>query len=61
MWNWICCYVTGHDYSVCCVSGSMFLRCVVCGRRSQGWVVHGQPAHAHVHAHDHATQPTLSR
>jgi hypothetical protein len=54
MWNLICCYVTGHDYSVCCVGGSIFLRCVVCGRRSQGWVVHGQQAHAH--AHDHRGQ-----
>jgi hypothetical protein len=50
MWNWISCYVTGHDYSVCCDGGAMFLRCIVCGRRSQGWVVH---AHAHGH-HDHA-------
>ena len=42
MWNWIRCYVTGHDYSVCCVNGAMFLRCVACGRRSQGWVVHAE-------------------
>ncbi len=27
----------------------MFLRCVVCGRRSPGWVVHA--AHAHAHSH----------
>jgi hypothetical protein len=53
MWNWISCYVTGHDYSVCCNQGRMFLRCLVCGRRSEGWVVHPQPAHqGHVHAHD---------
>ena len=25
MWNWICCYVTGHDYSVSCNEGAMFL------------------------------------
>lgn len=45
MWNWISCYVTGHDYSVSCDGGSIFLRCLVCGRRSQGWLVHR--AHAH--------------
>ena len=42
MWNWISCYVTGHDYSVSCKGGSIFLRCLICGRRSQGWVVCGQ-------------------
>ena len=26
MWSWICCYVTGHDYSVSCDGGAMFLR-----------------------------------
>ena len=44
MWNWICCYVTGHDYAVCCDGGSIFLRCFVCGRRSHGWDVHGHHA-----------------
>jgi hypothetical protein len=39
MWNWISCYVTGHDYSVSCEGGSIFLRCLICGRRSQGWDV----------------------
>ena len=47
MWNWIACYVNGHDYSICCESGSMFLRCVLCGRRSQGWLVHNRGAHSH--------------
>ena len=45
MWSWIACYVNGHDYSVYCESGSMFLRCLKCGRRSQGWLVH---RHEHV-------------
>jgi len=27
----------------------MFLRCLVCGRRSQGWVVHGEHEHSHAH------------
>lgn len=48
MWSWICCYVIGHDYSVSCDGVAMFLRCVSCGRRSQGWVVHD---HDDVHAH----------
>jgi hypothetical protein len=39
MWSWIACFVHGHDYSITCGSGSMFLRCLICGRRSQGWVV----------------------
>jgi hypothetical protein len=47
MWSWIACYVNGHDYSVSCESGSMFLRCVHCGRRSQGWTVHSHGAQAH--------------
>ena len=46
MWSWIACYVHGHDYSIRCESGAMFLRCVLCGRRSQGWFVRpdGEPA-----------------
>jgi hypothetical protein len=51
MWNWISCYVTGHDYTVCCVGGAMFLRCAICGRRSQGWVVHNDHTHPHTHTH----------
>jgi transcription elongation factor Elf1 len=40
MWHWITCLVTGHEYSVSCDHGRMFLKCLVCGRRSEGWVVH---------------------
>lgn len=50
MWSWISCYVTGHEYSVSCDGGAMFLRCVSCGRRSQGWLVHGAAPAGH-HAH----------
>jgi hypothetical protein len=39
MWSWISCYVTGHEYSICCEGDSVFLRCLACGRRSQGWLV----------------------
>ena len=47
MWSWIICYVTGHDYSVSRDHGAIFLKCIACGRRSQGWEVHG---------HSHAPQ-----
>lgn len=49
MLSWISCYVTGHDYSVCCEQGRIFLRCVVCGRRSEGVVVCSGHAHAQHH------------
>jgi hypothetical protein len=57
MWYLISCYLTGHDYSVCCEGGSIFLRCVNCGRRSHGWDVrNGTHAHAHEsHTHETAT------
>jgi hypothetical protein len=54
MWSWISCYVTGHDYSICCDHGAMFLKCLVCGRRSQGWVVHGHAHDEHETPHAHA-------
>jgi len=47
MWNWIRCYVTGHDYSVSCEGGSIFLRCLICERRSQGWEVCAKTSHSH--------------
>ena len=41
MWNWINCYLSGrHDFGVTCSSGSVFLRCNHCGKRSNGWAVH---------------------
>lgn len=43
MWNLLSCYLSGrHDYGVSCEPGSIFLRCVNCGKRSNGWAVHGQ-------------------
>jgi hypothetical protein len=40
MWNWFNCYLSGrHDYSAWCEPGTIFLRCVHCGRRSPGWAV----------------------
>jgi hypothetical protein len=49
MWKWFNCYLSGrHDFGVWCESGTVFLRCVHCGRRSSGWAVHthAQPASA---------------
>jgi hypothetical protein len=40
MWNLIHCYLSGrHDYGMWCEPGTMFLRCVHCGKRSSGWAV----------------------
>jgi hypothetical protein len=40
MWNWFNCYLSGrHDYGVWCEPGTIFLRCVHCGRRSAGWAL----------------------
>ncbi len=40
MWDWINCHVAGrHEYSVWSDSNRMFLRCLRCGRRSNGWDV----------------------
>jgi hypothetical protein len=40
MWNWFNCYLSGrHQYGMWCEPGTIFLRCVHCGRRSAGWDV----------------------
>ena len=40
MWNRFICYLSGrHDYGVSCEPGTIFLRCVHCGKRSAGWAV----------------------
>lgn len=60
MWHWLSCYLIGHDYSICCESGAIFLRCTTCGRRSQGWDLHEQPAPMpsdHVSAHNTTLAP----
>ena len=44
MWNWLDCYLPGRQpYGVCCAPGAIFLRCVYCGRRSQGWSIEAKP------------------
>jgi hypothetical protein len=50
MWKWFNCYLSGrHDFGVWCEPGSVFLRCVHCGKRSSGWVVDPK-AHRHAAA-----------
>jgi hypothetical protein len=44
MWNWFNCYLSGrHDYSAWCEPGTIFLRCVHCGKRSTGWELNTRP------------------
>jgi hypothetical protein len=43
MWNWFNCYLSGrHDYGMWCEPGQIFLRCVHCGKRSEGWTIGGK-------------------
>ncbi len=40
MLNWFNCYLSGrHEFGVWCEPGSVFLRCVHCGKRSSGWAL----------------------
>jgi hypothetical protein len=40
MWNVFNCYLSGrHDYGMWCEPGTIFLRCLHCGKRSAGWAV----------------------
>ncbi len=43
MWSWFNCYLSGrHEYGMWCEPGSIFLRCIHCGRRSPGWALNSQ-------------------
>jgi hypothetical protein len=47
MWTWFNCYLSGrHQYGMWCEPGTIFLRCVHCGRRSSGWTVQGRQTDA---------------
>ena len=47
MWNWFNCYLSGrHEFGVWCEPGTIFLRCVHCGRRSPGWAIENQAREA---------------
>lgn len=36
IWQRLCCWATGHDYTVTSAQSRMFLRCRNCGRTSKG-------------------------
>ncbi len=53
MWNWFNCYLSGrHEFGPWCEPGTIFLRCVHCGRRSSGWAIEPK-------GHVHTTAPAL--
>lgn len=55
MWNWFNCYLSGrHEYGVWCEPGTIFLRCMHCGKRTQGWAIAAQGAGAPPADHRHA-------
>jgi hypothetical protein len=40
MWDWINCrLLRRHEHAVWCENGTIFLRCLRCGQRSQGWAI----------------------
>ena len=56
MWNWLNCYLSGrHEFGVWCEPGTIFLRCVHCGRRSPGWFIEAKPRTPHVAARAQST------
>jgi hypothetical protein len=45
MLNLLSCYLSArHEYGVNCEPGTIFLRCIHCGRRSSGWAVDARVA-----------------
>lgn len=58
MWNWFNCYLSGrHEYGPWCEPGTIFLRCMHCGRRSSGWAIDAK-SHVHTTAPAAAARPT---
>ena len=50
MFNLLNCYLSGrHEYCRWCDKGTIFLRCVHCGKRSAGWAIDLKPAKAALH------------
>lgn len=44
MWSLFNCYLSGrHQFSTWCEPGTVFLRCVHCGKRSSGWALEHKP------------------
>ena len=62
MWNWLNCYLSGrHDFGITCASGSIFLRCIHCGKRSNGWAVQNETALVPVTARPVRQAPKAAR
>ena len=60
MWNWFSCYLSGrHEFGVSCEPGAVFLRCIHCGRRSQGWALHEKDQKHAPHQATTATPVTI--
>ena len=50
MWDWISCHLCGrHEYCVWSEPGTVFLKCIHCGRRSNGWQLAAADAEHHHH------------
>lgn len=61
MWNLFNCYLSGrHVYGVWCEPGTIFLRCVHCGKRSAGWSLEATPAAPTPKRSVAATTPTTT-
>ena len=62
MWNWLNCYLSGrHDFGITCSSGSIFLRCIHCGTRSNGWAIHDEQQVALVPVTAPASRPQVGK
>ncbi len=47
MFDLLNCYLSGrHDYGMWGEKGTIFLRCVHCGKRSSGWAIDPTPVKA---------------
>lgn len=61
MWNWFKCYLSGrHDFGAWCEPGTIFLRCVHCGKRSSGWALDARAIPALAASHAAATPPAAA-
>jgi hypothetical protein len=54
MWTWFNCYLSGrHEFGPWCEPGTIFLRCIHCGKRSSGWAIDAKD-------HRHFTAPVAA-
>jgi len=58
MWDWINCFLCArHEYCVWSEPGTVCLRCIHCGRRSNGWQL-GEAAEGHAAESHHLVAET---